>query len=234
MKLSEEPWPLAGAFWHMEKELARTKGQYDFGFDLDDVLFPCAEPLIEACKEAGWIPEDFTLEDLERSRLHEQFGWEEYREGEFLTPDFFRDQEPFPEVLNAILSWKRMDARTCFITARREPAEQATKEVMQSLGFSPGCVFFSPTEKKHLIAQELGLLLFVDDRPDSSLNMAGVIPYSFNMPYRFNEYIDREIKAKKISNLYREDWQTTEGLITGKGIHHSVFNTLEKYVEQEA
>lgn len=211
--------------------MSRREGQFDFGFDLDDVLFPCAVPLIETCKEAGWIPEDFTIDQMEYSRLYEHFGWEECREGVFLTEEFFASQKPIPEVLVPILNWKEMGARICFITARREPAYEATEEVMVKLGFPTGSVFFESTQKKHIIAKDLGLLLFVDDRPDASLNMAQVIPYSFNMPYRYNEYVKEEIRSKKISNLYREDWATTVDLITSKGIQHSVFDTLEKYIE---
>jgi len=212
--------------------MPRIEGQYDFGFDLDDVLFSCVVPLIEKVKEAGWIPQNFTVDKLEKSRLYEQFGWKEYRETIFLTEEFTKNQETFPEVLEDILTWRRMGARICFITARQEPAHLATKEVMAKLGFQAGCIYFGKTTEKHIIAKDLGLLLFVDDMPESSLKMAEVIPYSFSMPYKFNEYLKEEIRSKKISNLYREDWDTTADLISAKGIRHSVFNLPEKYVEQ--
>ena len=211
--------------------MSRSEGQFDFGFDLDDVLFPCAIPLIEILKKEGLVTRDFTIDQMSRSRLCDHFGWSDCREAEYITPEFTTKQDPDQEVLASINMWKHMGARICFITARREPTQIATEEVMYKLGFPASSVFFEHTSKKHTLAQKLGLVLFVDDNPEASLNMARVLPYSFSMPYKYNEYLEQEIRSKKISNLYREDWSDMADLITSKGIHHSVFNTLEKYLE---
>ena len=54
--------------------MSRAESSFDFGFDLDDVLFPCAVPLIEELKKAGWVPSDFTIDKMASPVLYEQFG----------------------------------------------------------------------------------------------------------------------------------------------------------------
>lgn len=183
------------------------------GFDLDGVLADGIREIWEGAKRRGYVPEDHTFECVQKN-IDEQYGIPCDVVKEILCCDLYESCPPITEAIEDVKRWRDEGHYIVFITARSEEFTpgviDATEGWMEQYDLLEGTagVIYAPMKKKHLIAAELYLDVFVDDSDDAIRPMIGIVDQPFLIRTSYN------IEA---NDLRRWEWsdvaQEIDGLI---------------------
>ena len=128
--------------------------------------------ILNRCCSRGWIPPHITLQDVNEWELTTSLGVSEKRLKEIMCDvDIYETVNEISVVTDDVRRWIWMGVPVTYITARSESwtpgVEEVTRAWLQKKGLLDGSlgVHFSRTSKKHLIAERIGIDIYVDDHP---------------------------------------------------------------------
>jgi len=170
------------------------------GFDLDGVLYDWHTSVLEYLKEIGKIPEDLSFEELWHTYWNEHINNTQL-EDNILGLELLYGNMPMDERTIEILEELREDYEYYFITHRWKNMEQVTRGWLDRYGLLKEDNLFMNADKP-LVARELGLSVFVEDRVKNVESLENVLlTFVVDKPWNRDFKFKRAIRINHVSEI---------------------------------